>query len=88
VLDVALPVQVQCYMRDRSKFALTRSPQTLTATVLRLDHPVRSAPRMAAARGPPPHHPPAHPTARRTAQDLPIVQTPPGTLAMIQGDHS
>ena len=81
---VALPDQVRFHMRQQSEISLTRPLQTLTATVPRLDHRVRSAPHMAAARGPPPHRPPAHPTARRTAQDLRTGRIP----VMIPRGHS
>jgi len=66
---------------------LTHSRQTLTATVPRLDVPVCPAPYMAAARG---HPPPAHPTARRTAQDLPMIRAPhtAHTPVTILRDHS
>ena len=81
---VALPDQVRFHMRQQSETSLTHPLQNLTATVPRLDHPVRSAPHMAAARGPPPHRPPAHPTARRTAQDLRTGRIP----VMIPRGHS
>ena len=83
---VALPDQVRLFhTRQQVESSLTRPLQTLlTATAPRLDHPVRSAPHMAAARGPPPHRPPAHPTARRTAQDLRTGRIP----VMIPRGHS
>lgn len=84
------PIRYIIAVRKQNIPALTRSLQTLTTTVQRLDRVVRSPPRMAAARGPPPHRPPAHPIARRTAQNLPMIRAPHTayTLVTILRDQS